>query len=279
VVRADAVLDDAEVRLVERGAMGIALTLVRDRAIDEATIRNRGEILSALLERGDTDTGTLHRRAAAANVDLSREHLLAVVKFEDREARDVCVDLARKDGLMAERAGRTILLVPATKSLKALAAHATIGRCAVKNGVAAVPGAYAAARQVLHALLALGRHHLDADTDAVGIYRFLIPGDPAGGTAEFIHRTAGPLLDYDRKHRSDLAGTILEYLVPGRSHKATAEILHIHPNTLTQRLDRVNAILSGWSDPDKAIDLQVALKLHRLAGTLGDDRRTAPPGS
>jgi hypothetical protein len=52
--------------------------------------------------------------------------------------------------------------------------------------------------------------------------------------------------------------------------------LHIHPNTLYQRLARVGAVLGeGWREPDAVLELHLALRLHRLARTL-DGTAAAP---
>ena len=53
-----------------------------------------------------------------------------------------------------------------------------------------------------------------------------------------------------------------------RSGSRPADIarrLHIHPNTVGQRLDRTGKLLgTGWRDPSQALDLQMALRLWRL---------------
>jgi DNA-binding PucR family transcriptional regulator len=105
--------------------------------------------------------------------------------------------------------------------------------------------------------------------EVLGVYRFLLaPGGP-DEAAEFVRRTVGPLLDHDAARGTDLARTLEEYLASGRQHGATAERLHIHPNTLYQRLGRIGAVLGeDWRSPDAALDLHVALRLHRLAQSL-----------
>jgi DNA-binding PucR family transcriptional regulator len=43
--------------------------------------------------------------------------------------------------------------------------------------------------------------------------------------------------------------------------------LHVHVNTVTQRLDRVAQLLGiDWQKPDRALEVQLALRLHRLKG-------------
>lgn len=268
VVRTSGPIDDAEVRLLERGAMGIALTLVQQRALDNAMARSRSDLLTALIDGGEPEV--LERRAAAAHVDLSKPHVLALVESDDPASRNASVDMARQhEGLVVDRAGRTLLLVPNTVDLQPLAAHATVGLSPPVCGAAALPEAYEAARLCLRALAALGKHRIVANSEALGVYRFLLGPGGRDEAAEFVRRTVGPLLDYDRARGTDLAPTLEEYLASGRQHTATAAALCIHPNTLYQRLTRIDAVLGeDWRERDSAFDLHVALRLHRLAEAL-----------
>jgi len=44
-------------------------------------------------------------------------------------------------------------------------------------------------------------------------------------------------------------------------------VLHVHVNTVTQRLDRVGQLLGPqWQRPERALEVQLALRLHRLRG-------------
>jgi DNA-binding PucR family transcriptional regulator len=132
-----------------------------------------------------------------------------------------------------------------------------------------VPEAHAEAKRCLAAALALGRRHLVASADSLGVYRFLLASDARDDSAAFVRHTLGPLLDHDEAKGSDLTRTVEAYLSSGRQHTATAEALHIHPNTLYQRLTRITAILGeDWRTPDRALDVHVAVRLHRLAQQL-----------
>ncbi|WP_345409499.1 helix-turn-helix domain-containing protein [Nonomuraea salmonea] len=45
----------------------------------------------------------------------------------------------------------------------------------------------------------------------------------------------------------------------------TAERLHVHINTVHQRLHRVSRLLGeDWQEPERALEIQLALRLHRL---------------
>lgn len=261
-------LGDADLRLLQRGALGIALSLVQERALTDAATRSAGELLAALVEGGEP--AVLERRAASVRIDLRLPHVVALVETDDPAARSACVDLARRHGgLVVDRAGRTLLLVKDGVDLSVLAGSATVGVSPPVTGAAAMPEALASARRCLTALLALGRRGVVGGADALGVYRFLLAAGGPDEASEFVQRTVGPLLEHDAARGTDLARTLEEYLASGRQHSATAERLHIHPNTLYQRLARIGAVLGeDWREPDNALDLHVALRLHRLAATL-----------
>lgn len=263
--------DVSGIRLLERGALGIALSLVQERALTEAAARSQGELLAALIEGGEPEV--LQRQAAAARVNLAKAHRIVVVEATEGHAtaaRGACAELAqRTGGLVVDRAGRSVLLVPDGTDLSGLTRNATAGVSKPFVGAVNAPDAFSSARRCLQALLALGRTGVVGDAGTLGVYRFLLSSDGAGEAAEFVERSIGQLLEHDAARGTELTATLEEYLSSGRQHSATAERLHIHPNTLYQRLTRIGAILGDdWREPDVALDLHVALRLHRLSASL-----------
>jgi sugar diacid utilization regulator len=87
------------------------------------------------------------------------------------------------------------------------------------------------------------------------------------------HRTAvEALLDHDRRRRSALLDTLEEYLARRRSVADTARTLYIHPNTLRQRLGRIERVTGLRLESEDLLALELAVKLVRL----DDARRRAP---
>jgi hypothetical protein len=203
-------------------------------------------------------------------VDLRKPHVLALIEPHDGGARAVANDLATAHrGLVVQRGSRLLLLVPSSTSLSPLSPLATVGVSGAVVGAAAMPDALSSARRCLQALLALGRRNVVGGAEDLGVYRFLLAAGGADEAAELVRRTIGPLLEHDELRGTDLARTLEEYLASGRQHGATAERLHIHPNTLYQRLSRIGAVLGdNWREPDAALELHLALRLHRLALSL-----------
>ena len=176
-------------------------------------------------------------------------------------------------GWSAAHAGGVVVLLPASvdRTREAVARLAgdgsapTTGLAAGGGGPHGVRSAHEEARQTAALLLALDRAGSWATSDELGLYRSLFSSSGRAGLATFIDATVGPLLAYDDDHQRDLSVTLETYLEQARHHARTCEVLHIHPNTLYQRLDRVTEVLGPrWKEPDRALELQVALRLHRL---------------
>ena len=81
----------------------------------------------------------------------------------------------------------------------------------------------------------------------------------------FVHDRVSRLVEYDAEHHTDLLATLSTYFATGRRHTATAQRLHIHANTLYQRLQRVSELAGiDFEDADDVLQAHLALRLHEL---------------
>lgn len=78
-----------------------------------------------------------------------------------------------------------------------------------------------------------------ADVDS---YALLLATVPEDVRVVFRRRLLGPVLDYDARHRSDLHGTLEEFLACSGSWSRCAQRLHVHVNTLRYRIHRVEEL-------------------------------------
>jgi DNA-binding PucR family transcriptional regulator len=69
---------------------------------------------------------------------------------------------------------------------------------------------------------------------------------------------------YDRRRRSQLVDTLEQYLRDRRSVATTARALFIHPNTLRQRLERIEKLSGLDLAAEDLLSLELAVKLVRL---------------
>ena len=126
-----------------------------------------------------------------------------------------------------------------------------------------LPATHGEAARTVDTLLALGRAGEGADAAQLGFVGFVLGGHR--DVAQFVHEQLGALVDYDERRRTELVATLAAYFGAGQSPARASQQLHVHVNTVTQRLDRIGQLLgAGWNEPERALELQVALRLHRV---------------
>ncbi|MET0998053.1 MAG: GAF domain-containing protein [Marmoricola sp.] len=279
VLRTERGMDLPERRTLERGALVTALVLLFGRTEAEAESRVRGELLSDLVSGRNLDPDRLRERARQQGADLDSELAVAVAQpseeGSEQQAARVAATLARElQGLGGVHDGLVVVLAPGDplalgETLRDRLGAATVGVAPCVGGAQAVTDSWRQARQSLDALLRLGRTGEVSDPAGLGLARLLLGGNGPQELEEFIARTLGPVLEYDAARDTQLAETVEAWLTSGGALRETAEHLHIHPNTVTQRLERVGQLLgAGWRDPARKLDVQLALQMARLRGDM-----------
>ncbi|HEX6968793.1 MAG TPA: helix-turn-helix domain-containing protein [Micromonosporaceae bacterium] len=292
VLRPDGDLVDADQRILERAALVTALLLLFERTVAEAEGRVRGELLDDLLAQPARDVEALRVRARRLGIELDDPYVLVVVG-DDRTAD---TDSARqrmaswaatyatvRGGLAAARGGRVVLMLPGQDAGEAARAvsrdlarvtgrPATAGASGPAVGPASLAAAFHDADRCLTALSALGRAGEGASTTELGFVGLLLGAVGEGGdreVARFLTDTLGPVIEYDTRRGTALLKTLEAYFGAGGSLARAAEQLHVHVNTVTQRLDRVGQLLGpDWQKPNRALEVQLALRLHRLRASI-----------
>ncbi|MCX4752363.1 helix-turn-helix domain-containing protein [Kitasatospora purpeofusca] len=141
----------------------------------------------------------------------------------------------------------------------------TVGAGRPAVGPVALAGAYAEGLRCVRALRVLGRDGEGASAGSLGFLGVLL-GD-GHDVSGFVGATLGPLLDYDARRGTELVRTLRAYFDCGGSLTRAKDELHVHVNTVVQRLDRVEVLLGrDWNGPERALELQLALRLQLLSG-------------
>ncbi|MFB7270577.1 helix-turn-helix domain-containing protein [Streptomyces sp. NPDC056244] len=278
--------DDTDRVILERGVTVTALLLLFRTSLAQAEERVRGELLTDLLSQrhGGARHGggslAVRERARRLGTDLDKPHVVAVVAADDVPTQRVSAAAGAwagaRRGLAGRHEGRTVLLVPGddpsavARAVEAglrtaLARPVTVGAAGPPDGTA-VADAYAEALQCLGALQALGRTGSAAAMDDLG-FLGLVLGRHAD-TDGFVRRTLGPLIEYDERRGTSLLDTVESYFLHGQSLARTGAALHVHVNTVSQRLERVGQIVGeDWNTPQYALEAQLALRLRRVLTT------------
>lgn len=294
VLRGHPRLDPVDQRTLERAAMVTSLLLLARRSAAEAEQRVRGELLDDLLHARDRDPRQLRDRTARLGADLDATHVVLAARLDGpaADAEDEAAARRRlwsaashlattRHGLAAARDGGIVLLLPlgpgdtaagvARRTARHLgtAVHqpVTVGASAPVADLAARPDAvaagYAEGRRCLDTLNLLGRGGDGAAAEDFGFLGLLLAGER--DVAGFVERTIGPVVAYDARRGTELLRTLDAYFACGMSPAHTKDELHVHVNTVAQRLERVARLLGDdWQSPARVLEVQLALRLHRL---------------
>ena len=275
-------LDASRVHSLERAALVTALMLLSERTVAEAEHRLRGEILEDILGSPHRDPEGLIRRATLVGLDLHRPHTVLATRCRDSAQRRRIADTAaayatHAKGLAGVYRGDTVVLLPQDPDPNTaagnLAAHlsrtvdtpVTVGAAAAGPGAEAIIEAHRDATRCLDVLLALDRDGEGACPDALGIYGLLFHQTGREELYRFVHRTIGPVLDYDTRRGGELTRTLRAYFACDQSLNRTAVELYIHINTLYQRMTRITSLLGpDWRGSEQTLHIHLALKIHTV---------------
>ncbi|WP_405661933.1 helix-turn-helix domain-containing protein [Streptomyces sp. NBC_01166] len=277
-------LDDSDRRLFERAAVVTGLLLLLRRTVAETENRIRGELISDLLGDPERDPAGLAERGRRLGIDLDRPHLVLVAEASARERLGGAAMryLFGGDihGVSAEHAGTVVLLIDcdadttqagaAARAAAAQLGHlvqepVTVAGTGPARGARELAAAYAEAARCLRAMRVLGRGGEGAGVGELGFLGVVLGN--AKDVDGFVTAVLGPLLRYDERRGTHLVRTLRAYFGAGGSLIRAKDELHVHVNTVVQRLDRIQVLLGrDWNEPDRALELQLALRLHLLSG-------------
>jgi sugar diacid utilization regulator len=280
---AEPVLVDREEVLRAAALAALAEVAVAD-ARDEAERKLRGGLLEELRSR-EIATAEATAKAARLGCDLARGAIALVAEIDSASpSHATALVEAEYEGALAELAeGRLYAILPARGGDDApertLEAAGRIGTRLRKHGTVAVssfypdPGELHRAIQEAELVLDVVTREpeiaeaLEQGIAASGVYRLLfraLISDPEE-VRSFYRDTVEPLVRYDTQYRSDLLGTLEEYLASDCNMNATARAIFAHRHTVAYRLERVRE-LTGL-DPQISEDrerLGLGIKAYRI---------------
>jgi sugar diacid utilization regulator/type II secretory pathway pseudopilin PulG len=269
-------LDPGQGRMLERAAVVTALVLLFRLRAAEADQRVRTDLLAELLAGAPPGGAAVADRARLLGVALDVPHVVAVCRCPARVRRGVAMAASAavgEAGLAAAHGDAVVALLPGDDPSTAAADLArrlrgpdgavTVGAAGPVRPAEGLAAARDEAARCADALLALGRSGAGAAAADLGFAGLLLGDRP--DVAGYVDRVLGPVLDRDGRRGSNLVATLEAYLAAGESPRKAATALHVHPNTVVQRLDRVTTLLgAGWQEPDRLLEVRLALHLHRL---------------
>ena len=255
-----------------------AVAIKKIELIERLTEKNLIKDFFEELVRG-TGPGELDVRAARLGCDLDERHLVLVAAPPSDELERALGTLARgslfdrRDDAMralirlaADDEGR--MLERLRRLQRELEGPVAIG---VSNPCAGAPSFAAGFEEAWHALA--GTSVLQPAPgvmtyDELGPYKYLLRMSLDAGARDTHRDAIRGLAEYDAQRSTFLLRTLEEFLRRRGSIAATAAALYVHPNTLRQRLRRIQELSGLDLRRDDWLMVEIALKLVRLEGAM-----------
>jgi sugar diacid utilization regulator len=266
--------EDTSLLVTEHAATICGVIMGRERVVAAAAGRVREDLIEGLVLGRARDAGEAQRWAQHLGYDASRAHQVVCMGLEGgsqpppqdpersasrRRAFDSLerfVSSRLGMAVVAAQAGELVVVAPeAAPSPRQLAAdcighirrtfpEATLtvgigGRCREPGEIAQ---AYAQARRTIEIARRLGRQGEVVAFDELGIHRLLLQVPDLGELRSFAEEVLGRLDAHDRRHRAGYRKTLAVYLRENGSLQRAGAQLHVHPNTVNYRLNRVAEI-------------------------------------
>src|SRR5579875_780485 len=286
--------DDARLLLTEHAATICGVILGRDRVVAAAAGRARHDLVEGLLAGRGREDGDLDRWARHLGYDPAADHHVACVIVDAPEPPDRqrataeaehFVSTRAPDAIIALREAEVVVVLPepgrgprpraqelgeaCVRRLAGLVPRATVtvgigGAC---REAAAVATSYAQARRAAETVRRLDRASCVVTFADLGIRRLLLQVPDLGQLRAFAREVLGGLADPDREHAADYLATLSCYFRENGSLRQVSARLHVHPNTVSYRLRRVEALtgLDLASHRDRLM-AQVALEILDAVG-------------
>ncbi|WP_432002621.1 helix-turn-helix domain-containing protein [Streptomyces sioyaensis] len=289
VVVGKPVLNAAEQRTVERAATTGALLLSSQQALAQAEFQSATDAIADLTRGAHVAAAT--QRLRTMGTDLSAPHCILVtgpLPDERRRARTLAQRHAQDHhGRSGDVDGRLVSLLPTEDpdiAARQLADRLAAAGLLVSVGAAGpFTGPHALHEHYREALTcATAQHQLAgggaATARTLGFLGLLLSGTSRPEITRYVQDTLAPLQRHDARHGTDLLPTLASYLDRNGSLRRTAEHLHIHPNTVLQRLKRAERLLGiDLHAPGTAAELHLALRVSTLLATSNEPRQGQAP--
>jgi DNA-binding PucR family transcriptional regulator len=272
-------LSAAETRTFERGAIVTAIVLLSLERLAQTAHRDVADTVSALLRGTDDPFASETARRLPPGISLSWPVSVMLVELKRLTAAQAFAALrpvlAGRDTIFAEFKGDLAIITNASDpgrlanrvSEKLADAFGQKFSIAISGPVASIDKMSAEYESlcrclvVLHGLKQQGRVVFEK---TLSIYALLFGNKGNDAVELFLRASIGPIVEHDEQRRSQLAPTLLAFLDTGRSMQKAADLLGIHVNTMRQRMDAIAQISPDWADPSKALEVHIALRMHRL---------------
>ena len=294
---------EGRLRALEHGSTVLALELAKERAAAEVERRLRGDLVEEVLAGGleADEAERIARQAERLGHRLPQRAWVVVLEADDDKTEAALGARGQQDrldgalsglvrsrlpgALTLVRSASAVFLVPdelapdlaAVEKLagQVLAAAApvmkpgsgSVGIGNLANGVGELARSHVEARQALRLTRRAGGRGRIASYRSLGAFRLLLEVQSPDALRRFVDELLGPLLEYAQSRDTPLLET-LEALSAARwVRRAAARQLGIHINSMTYRVERIQALTGlQLDDPETRVAISIALRARGMLG-------------
>ncbi len=290
-------------RALEHGSTVLALEMSKERAAAEVERRLRGDLVEELLAGGleADEAERLARQAERLGHRLPQRAWVVTLEPDDDKTEAMLASRGHQDrldvalsGLIRSRLPGALTLVRSSSAVfmvtdevasdlaavEKLAAQilaaaapamkpgtASVGIGNLANGVSELARSHIEARQALRLTRRAGGRGKVASYRSLGAFRLLLEVQSPEALRRFVTELLGPLLQYAQSRDTPLLET-LEALSAARwVRRAAARQLRIHINSMTYRVERIEALTGlQLDDPETRVAISIALRARAMLG-------------
>jgi GAF domain-containing protein len=263
--------------LLERAGPALALAMIGEHAVADATRLTRDAIVVDLVTRPVHDPAALRQRMRTAGLDAAAHYCVVVAHPSTQLSRTWRSDAAAvfPPGTIVAADGTRLLAVVPTDRPDALARqlsalvsdNMTAGIAGPTRGSADLHCCYREAVDTMNALLRLGRVGSVSTADQLGIYRILLNHTGLRQLQAQFDQALGAVVTEQSRRDVPMLATLRTYLDHGGRAAPAAQALGIHVNTLYQRISVLDRILGAdWRKPPRSLDLHILLRVFPDSG-------------
>ncbi len=290
-------MGEVDIAALEHACTVISLELVKEQAVLDTQQRLRGELVTKLFS-GQMNESIIHK-AKNLNFDPNRSYIVAMINFKANSPNQCGDSLIKRllqvanhvflennpQGTAVRNENQIVVLMsfnPHTASstivgqikelaksfrnemvLKKIDTEISIGIGGVKQGLIYVHKSFI---EATNCLKFIDKYQFEDNvlsyTD-LGVQRFILQNSEEE-LMDFVNEVLGALIDYENSRKGELLTTLFVYLEQNQNIRKTAEIIHVHINTLTYRLKRIEDILLiNLSDSKQLFNIHLAINIYQ----------------
>jgi purine catabolism regulator len=278
-------LDALDELAIEHAATVAALIIHKERAVQYAAMSLRGDFFEQLLHFTDPPDSRVVERAHQLNFCLDCAYQILIAESDTGENHGLASLSARIEqrlesihpAMVITRGRRVVIILhghrltaggSVAQTLLDALSHPhdplLIGIGQPIGKVADLRLSYNQASEAVDVARALGRRSGILRFEDLGLLHWLRHLPPEVIPENVYMKAVEVLAEYDAERHTDLLPTLETYLEAPSVGEA-ADLLFIHRNTLSYRLERIEKLLQvDLTDPGQRLNLHVAAKCHRV---------------